>query len=102
VRLGWSSLAKAELVEIRRFSAERWELAVAHRYLGDLRDAAKAAAAAPERLRHLKGPFRIRRVRSHYLILHVDLDAGRLTVARILHVRMDIERHLPRAADDES
>jgi plasmid stabilization system protein ParE len=41
-------------------------------------------------------------VRSHYLILHVDPDAGRLTVARILHVRMDIERHLPPAGDDET
>jgi plasmid stabilization system protein ParE len=34
-------------------------------------------------------------VRSHYPILHLDPGADRLTVARVLHVRMDIERHLP-------
>jgi plasmid stabilization system protein ParE len=102
LRLAWSSLAKAELAAIRRFSLERWGAAVAHRYLADLRDAARTAADAPERLRPLKGPFRIRRVRSHYLILHVDGDAGRVTVARILHVRMDIERHLPPAGEEET
>jgi plasmid stabilization system protein ParE len=102
VRLAWSALAKAELAEIRRHSIDRWGPEVAQRYLADLRDAAKSAAAAPDRLRFLKGPFRIRRVRSHYLILHVDPAIGRLTVARILHVRMDVERHLPRAEDDEA
>jgi plasmid stabilization system protein ParE len=102
VRLAWSSLAKAELAEIRQHSIGRWGREVAQRYLADLRDAARSAAAAPERLRFLKGPFRITRVRSHYLILHVDRDAGRLTIARILHVRMEIERHLPPAGDDEA
>jgi len=41
--------------------------------------------------------FRIRRVRSHYRILHVDPERGRVTVARVLHTAMDIERHLPKA-----
>jgi plasmid stabilization system protein ParE len=95
VRLAWSELAKAELAGIRRFSVDRWGREVAHRYLADLRDAARAAAAAPERCRSLSGPFRIRRARSHYLILHVDPAAGRVTVARILHVSMDLDRHLP-------
>ena len=102
MRLAWTALAKTELAEIRRHSIDRWGREVAQRYLADLRDAAKSAAAAPGGLRLLKGPFRIHRVRSHYLILHVDPEAGRLTVARILHVRMDIERHLPRADDDEA
>jgi plasmid stabilization system protein ParE len=33
------------------------------------------------------------RVRSHYLIVHVEEE--RLAIARVLHSRMDIERHLP-------
>jgi plasmid stabilization system protein ParE len=102
MRLAWSTLAKTELAEIRRHSIDRWGREVAQRDLADLRDAAKSAAAAPDGLRLLKGPFRIRRVRSHYLILHVDPGAGRLTVARVLHVRMDVERHLPRAVDDQA
>jgi plasmid stabilization system protein ParE len=102
MRLSWSALAKTELAEIRQHSIDRWGREVAQRYLADLRDAAKYAAAAPDALRLLKGPFRIRRVRSHYLILHVDRAAGRLTVARILHVRMDVERHLPPSDDDEA
>jgi len=28
-------------------------------------------------------------------LLHLDPEAGRLTVARVLHVRMDLDRHLP-------
>ena len=96
MRLAWSALAKAELAEIRRHSIERWGAEIAARYLGDLRNALRPCAAEPERLRPLRGPYYIRRVRSHYLVLHLDPQAGRLTVTRILHVRMDIERHLPR------
>lgn len=95
MKLAWSNLAKEELRELRRYSMERWGHDVAVRYLEDVRDAAKLVAERPERARPLRGPFRIRRVRSHYLILHVDEAADRLTVARVLHSAMDLERHLP-------
>ena len=39
--------------------------------------------------------FRIVRVRSHHRIVQVDTDADQLTVARVLHAALDIERHLP-------
>jgi plasmid stabilization system protein ParE len=96
VRLAWAYLAKAELHELRRYSVERWGAAVAQRYLADVRDAARLLAATPERGRLLRGPYRILRVRSHYLIAHVDAGAERVTIARVLHVAMEIERHLPR------
>ena len=95
MKLAWSVLARAELAEIRRYSVERWGRDVAVAYLTDLRDAARAAAAHPESLRRLREPYRLRRVRSHILILHVDAAADQLTVARVLHVAMDLERHLP-------
>ena len=101
MKLAWTELAKAELAEIRRYSIARWGPEVAARCLGELRDAAKASAAHPERLRIIQGPYYLRRVGSHYLVLHVDAGAGRVTVARILHVRMDIERHLPPPEEDE-
>ena len=93
MRLAWSNLARAELEALRRYSIDNWGAVVARRYLEDIRDAARLVAAQPKRARPLRGPFRIMRVRSHYLIVHVDGD--RLTVARVLHSRMDIERHLP-------
>jgi plasmid stabilization system protein ParE len=95
VKLVWTNAAVADLRALRRYSVERWGKAVALRYLEDVRDAAKRAATAPERTRPLRGPLRLMRVRSHYLILHVDEGAERLTVARVLHVAMDLERHLP-------
>ena len=68
---------------------------MAKRYLEDIRDAARRVAATPDRARLLRGPYRILRVRSHYLIVHIDDAADRATIARVLHVAMDIERHLP-------
>ena len=95
MRLAWSNLARQELEELRRYSVEHWGAAVARAYLGDIRDAAKALAERPERSRPLRGRLRIHRVRSHYLILDVDLERRCVTVARVLHTAMDIERHLP-------
>ena len=95
MRLAWSNLASNELRDLRRYSVERWGRDVALRYMEDVRDAAKRAAANPQAARPLRGMLRILRVRSHYLIVHVDKKAGRLTVARVLHVAMDIERYLP-------
>ena len=91
----WSNRAREGLQELRRFSVRRWGRDIAIRYLEDIREAAKQVGADPSRARPLKGPYRILRVRSHYLIVHVDPDADRVTIARVLHTAMDIERHLP-------
>ncbi len=80
---------------MRRVSIERWGRDVALRYLEDIRAAAKQRATAPGLARLSKGPYRIFRVRSHDLIVHVDLAADRMTVARLLPIAMDAERHLP-------
>ncbi len=95
MRLAWSNLAKDELAALWRFSVGRWGHDVALRYLDDLRAAAKRVGLEPGRARPLKGPYRILRVRSHVLIVHVDHGAERVTIARVLHAAMDIERYLP-------
>ncbi len=95
MKLAWSRLAQRELHELRRYSVKRWGRDVARRYLEDVRDAAKLLGTEPSRAKPLKGPFRVFRVRSHCLIAHVDEAADRLTIARVLHVAMDLERHLP-------
>ena len=97
MKLAWSNLARQELQALQRYSVDNWGVLVARRYLEDVRDAAKSAAEHPDRTRTLRGQFRIQRVRSHYLVLDVDHAARRVTVARILHGAMDIERHLPEA-----
>ena len=93
MKLAWSRLARQELEALRLYSIENWGAQVARRYLEDIRDAAQMLVAQPERARVLRGPYRILRVRSHYLIVHVEDE--RLTIARVLHSKMDIERHLP-------
>ena len=95
MKLVWSNLAKAELAEIRRYSVATWGRATAIRYMRDLRDAARTIAADPARAKPLRKSWRIMRARSHYLICHRDERTDVLTVARVLHVAMDIERHLP-------
>ncbi|GAB5467499.1 MAG: hypothetical protein Kilf2KO_05290 [Rhodospirillales bacterium] len=95
MKLVWSRQAKTELVELRRTSVETWGRAVGLRYLEDVRDAATRAASQPASCRKLRGAFRILRVRSHYLIFHVDDAADCVTVAKVLHSAVDIERHLP-------
>jgi plasmid stabilization system protein ParE len=95
VKLAWSKLAQRELQELRRHSVKRSGREVAQRYLEDVRDAAKLLGNEPSRAKPLKGSFRVFRVRSHCLIAHVDEAADRVTIARVLHVAMDIERHLP-------
>ena len=94
MKLAWSNLAKAELQELRRYSVERWGRDVAQRYLEEARAAAKRLSVDPLRARPLKGVFRILRVRSHCWVVHVDAAGDRATVARVLHVGMDVERHL--------
>ena len=95
MKLAWSNVAKDELRELRNYSIERWGSSVARRYLEDVRDAARSVAADPRRAKPLKGPYCIARVRSHYLLVHVDPAANRLTIARVLHSTMDLMRHLP-------
>lgn len=94
MRLKWSKLAAQEMSELRRFSIDRWGRQVAVRYLEDIGQAAKGLAADPHLAKPLRGPLRIKRVRSHYLIVHIDEATDTLTIARLLHTAMDIERHL--------
>lgn len=95
MKLGWSTLAIEELRDVRRHSIDRWGRDVALRYVQDVRDAAKRVAADPRAARTLRGNLRIVRVRSHYVIVHANEGASTVTIARLLHAAMDIERHLP-------
>lgn len=95
MKLVWSNLSIQELREVRRYSVDQWGRDVALRYLQDVRDTAKRVAADPGAAQALRGDLRIVRVRSHYLIVDVNERTSTVTIARLLHVAMNIERHLP-------
>lgn len=95
MKVVWSDRAKADLREIRSYSVGNWRARVAAKYLKHLHDAARAAGREPGRARLVQGRVRYLRVRSHYLLLIVDPHIGRMVIVRVLHERMDIERHLP-------
>lgn len=97
MKLAWSKLARQELEELRSYSIQNWGSMAARRYLEDVRDAAKSVAEQPLRSRELRGDLRIQRIRSHYLIFAVDSGQEVVTIARVLHSAMDIERHLAKA-----
>jgi plasmid stabilization system protein ParE len=96
MRLVWSNLAKQELEKLRVYSIKNWGKDVAVQDMADIANSAKLIAQRPDRARVIKGDFRLLRVRSHYLLAHVNVTTEVLTIARVLHVTMDIERHLPR------
>ena len=112
MKRAWSSLARAELQALRRFSEQRRgreitlrQIALRQitlRQLAEIRSAANTVRTEPHLARPLKAPFCRVRVGSHYRILHIDREADRLTVARILHAAMDIDRHLPPQAAPRS
>lgn len=95
MKLAWSEIARRELRQLRSYSIEQWGQRVAAGYVDDLRDAAKSAAAHPRRARRLDDRFYLVGVRSHYLILAIDHANDTLTVTRVFHVTMDLDRHLP-------
>ena len=95
MKLAWSVLAVQDLRDIRRHSVARWGREIALRYVQDVRDIAKRVAINPQSARLLRGNLHTVRVRSHHMIVHVDQGASVVTIARLLHTAMDLERHLP-------
>jgi plasmid stabilization system protein ParE len=94
VKLVWSVLAREELEAIKNHSIDTWGISVGRRYMSDIRDAAKLIARDPQRCRKLNEEFSLYRVRSHYLIVKPNAQDDLLMIARVLHVAMDLERHL--------
>lgn len=99
---GWSEQAKAELREIRTYSAGRWGKRIAVEYLQAINVGAARAANDPDRLRPLKEGFWQLRARSHVLVIRIDVAAQEMLVLRVLHASMDIDRHLPKLAKGQS
>jgi toxin ParE1/3/4 len=88
--------ARSDLSEIWDYSAEQWGIAQADRYIRLLTAACEALATGRIKGRSAEmiraGYFR-HSVGSHMLFYRMRRRGG-IEVVRILHQRMDIERHL--------
>ena len=90
-----SPRAQADIDEIWDYSADRWGIDQADRYIGKLREAIETIANDPRRGRpcdHLRAGYRRCSVAAHVLFFRVV--AGGVEVVRVLHQSMDFERHL--------
>ncbi|MDR1709453.1 MAG: type II toxin-antitoxin system RelE/ParE family toxin [Candidatus Accumulibacter sp.] len=84
--------AALDLREIHRRSLQKWGAEVADRYLADLYEAMRQAAAKPDagRLRrHRSAPFHMIPARRHFIVY--DLAPGGIAVLTVQHQSRDIE-----------
>ena len=87
--------AEADLAEIWRFTAERWDIDQADRYFATINRALSALAATPSLGRacdDIREGYRRYPAGSHVVFYQIAPD--HIDVVRILHGRMDIRRHL--------
>ena len=90
-----SPRASADIDEIWDYTAQRWDADQAERYVRLIQDAIETVAADPQRARPCDGVragYRRYRVGSH--VVFFRLVGRRIEIMRILHQRMDFDRHL--------
>lgn len=91
-----SRRAKADLDEIWEYSAERWGEEQADRYVENLRHAIEKLASSPSRgRREVYREIEYVKQTSGSHVVYCRATPRGLRVVRILHQRMDHERHLP-------
>lgn len=95
--MGWrlTPLAKTDIEDSWDFTHGRWGVDQAERYVGGIRDAVVRIAGNPRLGRRCdeirQGYFKLT-VQSHVLLYRQD--GGDIVIVRVLHGRMDPERHL--------
>jgi toxin ParE1/3/4 len=90
-----SPLAKADIEDIWNYTASHWNITQAEKYLRQIQAAIETLAADPLVARScekIRTGYRKHPVGSH--VLFVRLTPTGIDVVRILHSRMDFERHL--------
>lgn len=94
-RLVFTPRAKSDIAEIWLYSVEKWGEGQAEAYLRQIEKIAVAVAEDPKLGRacdDVRAGYRKFRVGSH--ILFYRWDDTRTEIVRILHQRMDPERHI--------
>lgn len=91
-----SPAAQADLEQIWDYTYDRWGVDQAEDYLRELRHAIERAAANPQIGRacdEIRLGYRKLAAGSHTLFYRVRAEGG-IDVVRVLHQRMDVDRHL--------
>jgi toxin ParE1/3/4 len=90
-----SPRAQSDLEEIWDYTAARWSADQAEAYLRQIKAAIETVAADPRRGRacdEVRAGYRKHSAGSHVLFYRTTTDG--VDIVRILHQRMDFERHL--------
>jgi toxin ParE1/3/4 len=90
-----SPRAQGDLDAIWNYTAERWSENQAERYIRDIWQAIQDVTNNPTRARacdNIRSGYRRYAVGSH--VLYFRLVGGQIDIVRILHQRMDFDRHL--------
>jgi toxin ParE1/3/4 len=90
-----SRRAQADIEQIWNYTAARWDEEQADRYVRILHEGIEAVARDPRRGRpcdNIRVGYRKYPVGSH--VLFFQMLEGAVHVVRVLHQRMDFERHL--------
>ncbi|MFC9363759.1 type II toxin-antitoxin system RelE/ParE family toxin [Rhodococcus sp. NPDC057014] len=91
-----SPAAQADLEDIWDYTADRWDVDQAEEYLRELQRGIERAAANPLVGRpcdEIRTGYRTLAVGAHMLFYRVTAE-GDVDVVRVLHQRMDVDRHL--------
>ncbi|MBV8747663.1 MAG: type II toxin-antitoxin system RelE/ParE family toxin [Xanthobacteraceae bacterium] len=90
-----SRRAREDLREIWNYTADRWDDDQADRYVRQLHRAVELIAMNPERGRsyeHVRRGYRMFPAGAHMIFFRQVQD--RINIVRVLHQRMDFQRHL--------
>lgn len=90
-----SPAAQVDLEEIWDYTVEHWDSAQAERYVRDIHLACEGLASGTKTSRpvDVRVGYRKCYVGSHVLFYKTD-SHGVIVIMRVLHKRMDVERHL--------
>lgn len=84
--------ARADLADIWSYTASQWGIDQAERYILQIENELTAASEGTGLVREFED---FRRIKSgHHLCIFRKLADGGIEVIRVLHERMDIDRHL--------
>lgn len=95
-RYAFTPRARADLSEIWNYTARRWDPGQADRYIRQIEAVCADLAAGRKQGRSAASvrPGYFRCAAGSHVLFYKTGDAGTLEIVRILHQRMDVERHL--------
>jgi|JI8StandDraft_2_1071088.scaffolds.fasta_scaffold65247_5 toxin ParE1/3/4 len=84
--------ARTDLADIWNYTADLWGIAQAERYIRQIEMELTAASQGKALARPIDAYWRVKS--GHHFCIFRKLPDGEIEVIRILHERMDIDRHL--------